>query len=46
MRKRPPDGPSRGETDRATFIEWTVAWLIVFAAGAMLVDALAKLVPG
>ena len=51
MSKRPPDGPpdvrgARGETDRATYIEWAVAWLIALAAGAMLIGALAKLLPG
>ena len=46
MSKPPSDGPSRDKTDRATFIEWKVAWLIALAAAAMLVGGLAKLVPG
>ena len=46
MSDDPSDGPSRDKTDRATYIEWSVAWLIALAAGAMLVGALAKLLPG
>lgn len=46
MSKPPPDEPPRGGSDRASYIEWFVAWLIVIAAGAMLVSALAKLLQG
>ena len=46
MSKRRPGKPLRDETERAPLVEWSLAWLMLLAAGVMLVGALARLTAG